>query len=64
MARRFQVRTDAGRLLAKKLGHFVDRNDVVILGMPRGGVPVAFEVAKSPRIPRKYQSARTVPNRP
>jgi putative phosphoribosyl transferase len=51
MARRFQDRTDAGRLLAKKLGHFVDRNDVVILGMPRGGVPVAFEVAKSLRIP-------------
>jgi putative phosphoribosyl transferase len=47
MARRFQDRTDAGRLLAKKLGHYAGRNDVVVLGMPRGGVPVAFEVAKS-----------------
>jgi putative phosphoribosyl transferase len=51
MARRFQNRTDAGRLLAKKLSQYGDRKDVVIMGMPRGGVPVAFEVAKSLRIP-------------
>jgi putative phosphoribosyl transferase len=51
MARRFQDRTDAGRLLAKKLSHYADRKDVLILGMPRGGVPVAFEVAKSLRVP-------------
>jgi putative phosphoribosyl transferase len=49
--RRFQDRADAGRLLAKKLSHYADRNDVLILGMPRGGVPVAFEVAKSLRAP-------------
>ena len=50
MARRFQDRTDAGRSLAKKLSHYADRKDVVIMGMPRGGVPVAFEVAKLLRI--------------
>jgi putative phosphoribosyl transferase len=45
--RRFHDRADAGRLLAKKLGHYAGRSDLLILGMPRGGVPVAFEVAKS-----------------
>jgi putative phosphoribosyl transferase len=51
MKRRFQDRTDAGRLLARNLTHYADRNDVLVLGMPRGGVPVAFEVAKSLRAP-------------
>jgi putative phosphoribosyl transferase len=51
MARLFQDRTDAGRLLAKELSNYADRKDVVILGMPRGGVPVAFEVAQSLRVP-------------
>jgi putative phosphoribosyl transferase len=50
MLKRFQDRSDAGRLLAKKLSHYADRADVLILGMPRGGVPVAFEVAKSLRV--------------
>jgi putative phosphoribosyl transferase len=51
MAKLFQDRTDAGRTLAKKLSHYVDRKDIVVLGMPRGGVPVAFEVAQSLRVP-------------
>ncbi len=51
MTRRFQDRTEAGRLLAKKLSHYADRKDVLIMGMPRGGLPVAFEVAKSLRVP-------------
>jgi putative phosphoribosyl transferase len=51
MKRRFQDRADAGRLLARKLSHYADRNDVLVLGMPRGGVPVAYEVAKSLRAP-------------
>jgi putative phosphoribosyl transferase len=51
MATPFQDRTDAGRLLAKKLSHYADCQDVVVMGMPRGGVPVAFEVAKSLRVP-------------
>jgi putative phosphoribosyl transferase len=51
MARRFQDRTHAGRLLAKELRRYADRQDVLVMGMPRGGVPVAFEIAKSLRVP-------------
>ena len=46
MERAFANRTEAGRLLAEKLGGYADRNDVIVLGLPRGGVPVAYEVAK------------------
>jgi putative phosphoribosyl transferase len=51
MAKLFQDRSDAGRTLAKKLSHYADGKDIVVLGMPRGGVPVAFEVAQSLRVP-------------
>jgi putative phosphoribosyl transferase len=43
---RFQDRAQAGRLLAEKLAGFSNRPEVVVLGLPRGGVPVAFEVAR------------------
>jgi putative phosphoribosyl transferase len=43
---RFQDRAQAGRLLAEKLADFSNRPNVVVLGLPRGGVPVAFEVAQ------------------
>jgi putative phosphoribosyl transferase len=43
---RFQDRAQAGRLLAEKLASFSYRPEVVVLGLPRGGVPVAFEVAR------------------
>jgi len=46
MERAFANRTEAGRLLAEKLQKYASRNDVVVLGLPRGGVPVAYEVAK------------------
>src|SRR5205809_6814559 len=46
MERAFLNRTEAGRLLAEKLGKYADRNDIVVLGLPRGGVPVANAVAK------------------
>ena len=42
---RFRDRTDAGRQLAARLGQFARRPDVVVLGLPRGGIPVAKEVA-------------------
>ena len=42
----FQDRTDAGRQLAEHLGHLRDQ-DVVVVGLPRGGVPVADEVARA-----------------
>ncbi len=46
MERAFANRSDAGRLVAEKLEEYADRNDVIVLGLPRGGVPVAYEVAK------------------
>jgi predicted phosphoribosyltransferase len=42
----FKDRAEGGRLLARKLRHYARRNDVIILGLPRGGVEVAYEVAK------------------
>src|SRR3954469_25575925 len=41
----FRDRQDAGRALARLLGNYRDQDDVVVLGLPRGGVPVAYEVA-------------------
>lgn len=38
-------RSEAGKILAKELKHYANRNDVIILALPRGGVPVAYEVA-------------------
>jgi len=42
----FRDRKEAGQKLAGKLTEFADRDDVLVLALPRGGVPVAFEVAK------------------
>jgi putative phosphoribosyl transferase len=42
---RFRNRAHAGQLLAAELGEYAGRDDVVVLALPRGGVPVAFEVA-------------------
>ena len=42
----FANRAEAGRLLAEKLEKYAGRTDVVVLGLPRGGVPVAYEVAQ------------------
>jgi predicted phosphoribosyltransferase len=46
MERAFPNRTEAGRQLVEKLLKYAGRPDVMVLGLPRGGVPVAFEVAK------------------
>jgi predicted phosphoribosyltransferase len=48
---RFQDRRDAGRQLAARLRHFQNRRDVVVLALPRGGVPVAFEVSRELHVP-------------
>jgi putative phosphoribosyl transferase len=47
----FRDRAAAGRELARALEEYADRPDVVVLGLPRGGVPVAFEVARELRAP-------------
>jgi putative phosphoribosyl transferase len=45
-AKLFKNRTDAGQFLAEKLTQYVNQADVVVLALPRGGVPVAYEVAQ------------------
>src|SRR5438046_1172900 len=44
---RFSDRFEAGRILAGKLQEYSHRSDVLVLALPRGGVPVAFEVARA-----------------
>jgi putative phosphoribosyl transferase len=51
MERAFPNRVEAGRQLAEKLEKYAGRDDVIVLGLPRGGVPVANEVAKRLRVP-------------
>jgi predicted phosphoribosyltransferase len=43
---RFRDRVDAGRQLSVRLGAYGDQADVIVLGLPRGGIPVACEVAR------------------
>jgi putative phosphoribosyl transferase len=48
---RFRDRAEAGRLLAELLRDYKGRDDVVVLALPRGGVPVAYEVAEALGLP-------------
>jgi predicted phosphoribosyltransferase len=48
---RFRDRHDAGRQLAARLAAYADRPEVIVLALPRGGVPVAYEVARALRAP-------------
>src|SRR5205823_4655780 len=43
----FRDRREAGRQLTKKLAPYANRSDVLVLALPRGGVPVAYEVARA-----------------
>ena len=51
MQRMFTNRQDAGRQLARELARFAGAGDLVILALPRGGVPVAAEIAKALALP-------------
>ena len=51
MKTQFFNRTEAGQILAENLGSYANREDVVVLALPRGGVPVAAEVAKGLNAP-------------
>lgn len=63
---RFRDRTEAGQKLAEKLAAYANRWDVLVLGLPRGGVPVAFEIAKALKAPLDVLVVRKlgVPDRP
>src|SRR3989441_13298557 len=47
----FHDRREAGRMLAAKLTAYANRPDVIVLALPRGGVPVAYEVARALNAP-------------
>jgi putative phosphoribosyl transferase len=47
----FRDRAEAGHILAKNLSAYKDKPDVLVLGLPRGGVPVAYEVARELNAP-------------
>jgi len=48
---RFHDRRHAGRVLAARLERYANRPDVIVLALPRGGVPVGFEIARALRAP-------------
>jgi putative phosphoribosyl transferase len=60
MDRIFQNRREAGRLLAGTLQRYADREEVLVLGIPRGGVPVAYEVARALHAPLEVFVVRKV----
>src|SRR5688572_8772991 len=47
----FRDRKEAGRYLASQLTEYSNRHDVLVLALPRGGVPVAYEVAEALKVP-------------
>lgn len=51
MIARFRNRTDAGRRLAAELARYAGRRDAIVLALPRGGVPVGYEVARELELP-------------
>src|SRR5262245_50992401 len=51
MPSRFANRIEAGKVLATQLSAYANRPDVLVLALPRGGVPVAFAVAQALHVP-------------
>ncbi len=66
MQTRFRDRTEAGKELARSLSSYANRADTLVLGLPRGGVPVAHEVAQALNLPLDICIVRKlgVPNYP
>ena len=57
----FRDRREAGRVLAGLLGAYRGKENVIVLGLPRGGIPVAWEVAAALRAPLDALLCRTRP---
>ncbi len=55
---RFRDREDAGKRLALLLNQFTDRADVLVIGLPRGGVPVAYAIATMLNVPLDVMNVR------
>src|SRR6516162_3771402 len=58
MFTQFRDRTEAGKLLAEQLTAYANRHEYVVLALPRGGVPVAFEVARALHAPLEVMVVR------
>lgn len=48
---KYRDRSDAGKVLSEHLTAYAHREDVIVLALPRGGVPVAFEIARALSLP-------------
>src|SRR5262249_5817330 len=55
---RFRDRVEAGQVLAEDLARYADRDDVVVLALPRGGVPVGYQVARALHDPLELSLVR------
>jgi len=55
-------RIDAGKQPALRLGDYANRDDPLVIALPRGGVPMAIEVAKALRAPRGHFSRQKTPH--
>ena len=60
MASRFRDRTDAGQQLAGALQQFLHSANAVVLGLPRGGIPVAYQIARQLGLPLDVVVVRKV----
>jgi putative phosphoribosyl transferase len=56
---RFKNRTEAGRMLARRLGAYTGK-DVIVLAIPMGGIPVAYEVARELKAPLDVVMAKKI----
>jgi len=58
----FENREEAGRLLAKQLYDLKNKQNVIVLALPRGGVPVAYEIAKELKVPLDIFFVKKIPS--